>query len=177
MSMNSVVDGPPMSSWLLDSLRSAISPSLVTNAARRLDEREGAVHDGLAAALTTIVAALALRADDADMMRRVVLLFPGPHIDEHTVAALGMRELGDPASAPAHDAGEALLSLLFAGRRDAIAGSIANRASMRSESAWAILDVSAPLVLAGLGARMHAGTSPVGLLAMLQVNQRELITG
>jgi hypothetical protein len=173
--MTNVVDGGPMPSWLLDTLRSAISPTLVANAARHLDERPVAVQDGLTAAVTTIVAALALRADDADTVRRVVALFPGPAIDERVVAALGMRELGDPASAPAHDAGESLLAFLFAGRRDAIAASVARHAKLRTESAWAILDVSAPLVLAGLGARMHAGTSTVGLSAMLQAGHRELV--
>lgn len=153
---------------ILDSVTGLVNPPLVSEIAGRLREPEANVQRGLQTSITAIIAAVANKADDGNLMQTVfdaAKRFASGAIPTTPTAP------GDTVAGAESASGAAtgLLSSLFgSGTTSAVSTAIAGASGLRSESASTLLSMSVPIVLAWLGQRVRLeGMDASGLGAWL----------
>src|SRR5262245_40331712 len=107
---------------MLDQLRELVSPEMLSNLTAETGESESAVSNGLSAAIPTIAAAIANRADDRAFVRDLAV----------------QSAMTKPSIAPAR---------LFGSNLSAITAGIARSADIRESSSASLLTGAAALVL------------------------------
>ena len=152
---------------ILDSITGLVSPPLVSQIAGRLREPEANVQRGMETSITAILAAIASKAEDGNLMQTVLDAAKRVASDptSSASAALGTASGADSANGEA----TGLLSSLFGGGATAaLSTSIAGASGLRPESASTLLSISAPVVLSWLGQRARMeGLDASGLGAWL----------
>jgi len=122
---------------MLDQLRELVSPEMLSTLTAETGESESAVSNGLTAAIPTIAAAIANRADDRSFMSDLAGL-----ATKTSIAT-------DPASASA--AVGARLPALLGSNLSAVTAGIARGAGIRESSSASLIGAAATLVLGYLG--------------------------
>jgi OOP family OmpA-OmpF porin len=138
---------------ILDAITGLVNPQLVSQVAARLGEPEANVERGMQTSATTVVAALANKAGDGNLMETVLDTAKRISTDPG-VTASGAIGSGTAASEGASSPATGLLSSLFGGgSTTAVSTAIAGASGLRPESASSLLSMSVPLVLGWLGQR------------------------
>jgi outer membrane protein OmpA-like peptidoglycan-associated protein len=166
-----------MASSLLDSLRSLVTPDLLSRAASQLGEPESVTARGLQAAFPAILAALVNRAGEPSFLQRLLSMFQSSALDTGALSnpanLLGALQPG--SSSPLAQVSSQLLSLAFGGQTNRAADVIADASGARPASAGSLLTLAAPLVLGTLARRVRSEGLDAGGLANLLLGQKNAI--
>ncbi|PKV75141.1 OmpA family protein [Pontibacter ramchanderi] len=136
---------------LLESLRSYISPDLISRTSRELGESEPATAKAFGGVIPTVLAGLVSRTSEPGVMSSIYNMIRGS--DRNLLSNWGNTVPGAPdAAAPV---GHQFLSQIFGNNVDRVNDGISNFAGIKSSSVSAILAYVAPLVLGFLGKKTH----------------------
>jgi OOP family OmpA-OmpF porin len=165
-----------MSTNLLDSISSVLSPDLVSNAASALGESPVATGKAVGATIPVILGGLVRGTGDGNLMSQILNMLKSPANDgtvlrkpEIMLDALSGRPGG------ISDLGTSFLSTLFGGRLRTITDAIAQYAGIRSASAGSLLSMLAPVVLGVLGERVKRDNLDVGGVTRLLADQKDAV--
>lgn len=147
---------------LLDSLKSYITPDLISQASGMLGESESGVAKAVSAALPTLLSGLIHKSDDSSAMSGVMDLVTqnASHSDGVMSNLTGLLSGNSAASG----IGLSLISMLFGNKVSGVTDMLANVAGIKGTSVSALLGMAAPMLLSHLG---KSGTSLSGLTSML----------
>ena len=162
---------------LLDSLRSLVTPDLVSRFSSQLGESEAVTAKAVDTALPALLAGLATRADDTSLMQRLFELFSSPALDSRTLSnPTSVIEATQPGSTSSlSQLGSQFLSLLFGGQTRRISDGIAGASGARPTTASAVLGLAAPLVLGLLAKRTRDDGLDPSRLASLLLGQKSAL--
>ena len=154
-------------SSLLDSLKEQITPDVIRGLTSNLGESGDAVQKGLLGGATTILAALASKAQEPGFLSQIMNLISG--FMTRGASAMGAAAGGGSSTvANASQAGTSLLNMLFGNNISSIQSKIAEFSGMRASSAGSILAAAAPMVLGTLASKVSSqGLTASGLGSML----------
>jgi OOP family OmpA-OmpF porin len=159
---------------ILDSITGLINQPLVSQIAGRLGEPEANVQRGLQTSITAILAAIASKAEDGNLMRTVLDAAKRLASDPTSTAPAA---LDDTTAAGVSGEATSLVSSLFGGGTTAaLSTAIAGASGLRSESASTLLGMSAPVVLSWLGQRARAEGWDAGGLGAWLARERATLT-
>jgi hypothetical protein len=167
-----------MSTNLLDSINSVLTPDLVGNAATALGESPVATGKAVGATVPVILGGLVRGASDGNLMSQLMSILKSPANDG---AVLRRPELmldavtGRPGGIT--DLGNSFLGTLFGGRLRTVADAVAQYAGIRSSSSASLLTMLAPVVLGVLGDRAKRDNLDVGGITRLLSDQKDAIAG
>ena len=154
---------------LIDTVRSFMTPGLLSQASTVLGESQANVSRGLGAAVPAILAALLAKSSDAGAMRQIMDLLTDRSIDPS--AARNPAELmgtGGLPKSPLVDLARGFLSSLFDSRDAAVASAVASSAGLQPSSGSTLLGIAAPLVMSVLADRIRRdGLNATGLASLL----------
>jgi hypothetical protein len=140
-----------MASSLIESIQGILRPEMNQAIATRLGEPPEKVKDGLSTAMSAILAGLEKRSEDTDFLSQVVILVgeaSGHDILGH------LQELA--ANGPSGSSAELVkrfVWLEFVGEQNQVAGVVAQKSGVSTESAGELLRTAVPLIL-GFFAKM-----------------------
>jgi outer membrane protein OmpA-like peptidoglycan-associated protein len=162
---------------VLDAITGLVNPQLVSQIAGRLGEPEANVQRGMQTSATAVLAALASKAGDGNLMRTVLDTAKRFASDPAATASAAIGDAtagGDSTTSPA----TGLLSSLFGGgTTTALSTAIGSASGLRPESASSLLPMSVPLVLGWLGKRANQeGMDASGLGAWLARERDTLVS-
>ena len=162
---------------LSDTLRSFLTPELLSKASTALGESQGNVSRGLGAALPAILAALLAKSSDGGIMRQVMDLLTDRGVD--LSAARNPGELlgtSGLARSPLMDLGSRFLSLIFGTQTGSAASAVASSAGLKPSSGSTLLGMAAPLVMSLLGDRVRRdGLNATGLASLLSSERSSIM--
>lgn len=165
-----------MSTNLLDSINSVLTPDLVGNAATALGESPVATGKAVGATVPVMLGGLVRGASDGNLMRQLMSMLKSPANDG---AVLRRPELmldavtGRPGGIT--DLGDSFLGALFGGRLRTVADAVAQYAGIRSGSSASLLTMLAPVVLGVLGDRARRDNLDVGGITRLLSDQKDAV--
>lgn len=135
-----------MSEHLSQRLMDGIAPAKVLAISHLLEESEGAVHSGICALITTLLAGLSKKAMTLSGASDVFLMLTGPEVDLALPEALEL--MGSPGHANSlRNAGRRMLSTLFGAHRlDVLGPALADISGLRTSSANSLATLATPLV-------------------------------
>jgi outer membrane protein OmpA-like peptidoglycan-associated protein len=146
-----------MATSILDNLRQIISESAVSGIAERLGENQQNVSRGLNAGATSILAGLANKTGDSNMMRQTFDLISKPGAGVGAAADdVALAREGKPPTELANMSSRFLGDLL-GDRASAVNNVISQTSGLRAESASSIMRFAAPIVLGFLGRHVRTG--------------------
>jgi OOP family OmpA-OmpF porin len=163
-----------MPTTLIDSLKSLITPTVVSKAASQFGESEAAVAQALPAGAATVLAGLLGKANDSGSMGRIFELITDRSNDGTALSNIAGL-LGGGGGSPLVGLGSRLLSLLFGDRTSALSGALAGATGIKSSTASSILGFAAPLVMALLGSRARSEGLTASGLSSLLLGQKDSI--
>jgi outer membrane protein OmpA-like peptidoglycan-associated protein len=165
-----------MSTNILDSINSTLTPDLVGNAATALGESPVATGKAVGATVPVILGGLVRAASDGNLMSQIMNLLKSP-ANDGTVLRKPELILDTTTGRPSAmaDLGNSFLSTLFGGRLRTVTDAIAQYAGVRSGSSGALLSMLAPVVLGVLGDRVKRDNLDVGGVTRLLVDQKDAI--
>src|SRR5262245_4962778 len=166
---------------LIDTLRSFLTPELLSKASTALGESQGNVSRGLGAAFPAILAALLAKSSDAGVMRQIIDLLTDRGVDLSTARNPG--ELvgtsggtGGLARSPLIDLGSRFLSTILGPQTGAAASAVASSAGLQPASGSTLLGMAAPLVMSVLGDRVRRdGLNATGLASLLSSERSSIM--
>ncbi len=162
-----------MSTSLIDTLGSLITPASVGSLAGQLGESEAAAGRGLQAAGSSILAGLVSHLRDSGSMRQIFDLLGSRANDPGILDNLGGFLGAGPPSGALGDLGGKLLSAVFGARAEAVGDTIARTSGVGAKSASRLLAMAAPLVMAVLGREIKRGGLDLGGLTALLAGQKD----
>jgi OOP family OmpA-OmpF porin len=135
--------GNAMAESLFASLLQTVDRSNISQIASSLGESEYGIRKGLESSVASVLAAIAVKAEEPDALRRSLDLVPenAEEISWSSAAA----DLSAPDSWI--NRGERMLSSLFAGRGVAVASAVRRESGVGPETATTLLAITAPMVL------------------------------
>jgi outer membrane protein OmpA-like peptidoglycan-associated protein len=152
----------------IDSVKSLITPSLVSNVSTVLDESEATVTKGLGAALSTIFGTLASKADDRPFMSRVFEMVKDP--------AAETRLLGFPAGESSSTSlSGRFMWALFGRRTDSVDRALSSFTGVTPSKAASLLNLASPLALGYLGKTVRTGGMDIAGLSNMLLTQKNAI--
>jgi len=162
---------------LIDTLRSYVTPELLTQASTLLGESQGNVSRGLGAALPAILAGLMAKSSDTGAMRQIVELLADRSIDPSAVRnPAELIGTGGLARSPLVDLGNRFLSAVFGPQAGAVASAVASNAGIKASSGSTLLGLAAPLVMSVLGDRIRReGLNAAGLASLLSSERDSIL--
>jgi len=162
---------------LIDTLRSLLTPELLSQASSVLGESQGSVSRGLGTAFSAILAGLLAKSSDTGAMRQIMDLLMDRSIDPG--AARNPAELmgaGGLAKSPMIDLGSRFLSSVLGPQTGAVASTVASNAGLESSSGSKLLGLAAPLVMSVLGDRIRRdGLNASGLTSLLSSERDSIL--
>ena len=160
---------------LLDSLMALATPAAGA-LSRRLIESDDAISRGLRASLSSVLAGVIAKSDDAAGARQVFDLIVSPDNDTSAVANLDELVRSLPASATSGLSGS-LLDTIFDGRTNAVGDFIARTAGFRKPaSGLSLLAIAASLILGFVGRKAREDNlSADGLTSMLAAERDDIL--
>lgn len=145
---------------LLETLKSLVTPELLSKASGLLGDSEGALGKGLAAALPTMVLGAGSQAADSPGLAKAFDLLKGHDAGSDPVASSGNMADGNPIS-------EFLQSIL-GDKADAITSLIGNFSGVKGASAGGLMAIASGLLMNFLGGKVKTdGLNPAGLVSMV----------
>ena len=170
---------------LIDTLRSFLTPELLSKASAALGESQGNVSRGLGAAFPAILAALLAKSSDAGIMRQIFDLLmdrgvdlsaarnPGEIVGTSAGTSVGT---GGLARSPLINLGSRFLSTIFGPQTGAAASAVASSAGLQPSSGSTLLGMAAPLVMSVLGDRVRRdGLNATGLASLLSSERSSIL--
>jgi OOP family OmpA-OmpF porin len=162
---------------LIDTLRSLLTPELLSQASTVLGESQANVSRGLGAAFPAILAGLLTKSSDTGAMRQIMDLLMDQSFDPG--AARNPAELmgaGGLAKSPMIDLGSRFLSSVLGPQTGAVASAVSSYAGLRSSSGSTLLGLAAPLVMSVLGDRIRRdGPNATGLASLLSSERDSIL--
>jgi OOP family OmpA-OmpF porin len=154
---------------LIDTLRSLLTPELLSQASTVLGERQGNVSRGLSSALPVIFAGLLAKSGDSNVMRQIMDLLMDRSVDPDAARNPGdLMGAGGLAKSPLVDLGARFLSTVFGSQTGAVASTIATDAGLKPSSGSTLLGLAAPLVMSVLSNKVRReGLNATGLASLL----------
>jgi outer membrane protein OmpA-like peptidoglycan-associated protein len=166
-----------MSTTLIDSFRSLLTPDTVKSIADRFGESESGISRGVEAGFGSILLGLINKANDPGAMRDLHGLISNNAIGDATTASIGDLLSGGPSGSVLGGLGDRLLRLAFGGNTASIGEAVSRSAGVRSSTANGLLSLIAPILLSLIAGRVrNEGLSPSGLGSLL-LSQRDSIRG
>jgi len=165
-----------MSSSLLDSLSTLITPDLIGKAASFLGESDGATSKGLGAVLPLVLGGVATKAGDQGFASTLFDLVSNPANDGSLLGNVGSLLSPSAASSPMGALGGRLLNSVFGDNLGGVGSALSSHAGVKSSTASSLLGVAAPLVLSVLGKATRSGGLNTSSLANLLLGQKSAIT-
>jgi OOP family OmpA-OmpF porin len=161
---------------ILDSITGLANQPLVSQIAGRLREPEANVQRGMETSITAIVAAIASKAEDGNLMGTVLDAAKRVASDPTSGAPAALGNTAEAGGADREATG--LLSSLFGGgATGTLSTAIAGASGLRSESASTLLSMSVPVALSWLGQRARMeGLDASGLGAWLARERAALLS-
>lgn len=155
---------------LLDSLKSYITPELISKASGMLGESDSGVAKAVSAALPTLLSGLVHKSGDSSAMSGVMDLVTqnASHSDGVMSNLTGLLSGNSAASG----IGSSLISMLFGNKVSGVTDMLANVAGVKGSSVTALLGMAAPMLLSHLG---KSGTSLSGLTSMLSSQKDSIL--
>ena len=144
-----------MADNLLDSLRSLITPQVVTQTASALGETEGAISKGFTAAIPSLLGAMLSRTNDQGTMSQLFGFLNDSPDDRNVLNNVsGLLNIGKTNPSLASQSTR-LLGSLLGNRQSAFEGYLAEHAGIKRSSANAILGFVSPLLMLFLGNKIR----------------------
>jgi len=162
---------------LIDTLRTFLTPELLSKASTALGESQGNVSRGLGAAFSAILAALLAKSNDAGVMRQVMDLLMDRGVDLGAVRSPGeLVGTSGLARSPLTDLGSRFLSTILGGQTGAAASGVASSAGLQPSSGSTLLGLAAPLVMSVLGDRVRRdGLNATGVASLLSSERSSIM--
>ena len=162
---------------LIDTLRSFLTPELLSQASAALGESQGNVSRGLGTAFAAILAGLLAKSSDTGAMRQIMDLLMDRSVDPG--AARKPAELmgaGGLAKSPLIDLGSRFLSSALGSQTGAFASTVSTNAGLKPSSGSTLLGLAAPLVMSVLGDRIRRdGLNATGLASLLSSERDSIL--
>ena len=158
-----------MASSLIESILGILSPEMNQAIATRLGEPPEKVKNGLSTATAAILAGLEKRSDDTDFLSQVLIL-----VGEASGHVIVGQLHGLAANGPSGSSAELVkrfVWLVFVGEQNQVAGVIAQKSGVSTESAGELLRTAVPLIL-GFFAKM-ASSGNLSLSSLGSILQGE----
>jgi len=153
---------------ILESLMSALGPSVVDPIASRLGESNDTVQRGLQGSAAAMLGGIAAKADQPGFIGQIFSLVSNPA----NSATSPSNTISTPAStspgiggATATDLGSRFLSTIFGSNTSAVSDAVAKTSGLAGSKASALLTMAAPLVLGFLGQHVRENNLSEGDLA------------
>jgi OmpA-OmpF porin, OOP family len=164
---------------LLDSLKSYITPELVSSAASQLGESEGGIQKALGAALPTVLSAVMNKTQEGGPAAEGMFsLLQGAGTSGLLNNLGGLFGAGaNKASSETASTGNNLLNTLFGDKLGGISSSLSSVAGVGSSSASSLLSAGASLVAGFLGNKINSEGLGLGGLATMLAGQKDSIMG
>jgi outer membrane protein OmpA-like peptidoglycan-associated protein len=162
---------------LIDTLRSFLTPELLSKASTALGESQGNVSRGLGAALPTILAGFLAKSSDAGAMQQIMDLLMDRGVDLSAARNPGeLMGTGGLARSPLIDLGSRFLSSIFGAQTGAVASAVAGNAGLQPSAGSTLLGIAAPLVMSVLGDRVRRdGLNATGLASLLSSERASIL--
>lgn len=144
-----------MANSLIESIVGILSPEMNQAFAARLGEPPEKVKDGLSTAVAATLAALEKRSGDTDFLSQVLILVG--EASGHDILGQ-LHELA--ANGPTGSSAELVrrfVWLTFVGKQDQVAGIVAQKSGVSTESAGKLLRTAVPLILGFFGKMASSG--------------------
>jgi OmpA-OmpF porin, OOP family len=151
-----------MSENLLDSLKSYITPDLISKASSMLGESESGVSKGMAAVMPTLLSGLVNKSGDSNIMGSIMGLITDNKSGSEGILSNVSGLLS--SDSPSSSIGSSFLGMLFGDKQSGIGNLISSVAGIKGSSASSLLAMAAPLLLSHFG---KSGTTLSGLTSML----------
>ncbi|MCC6278977.1 MAG: DUF937 domain-containing protein [Saprospiraceae bacterium] len=161
---------------LLDTIKQHITPELIGQAARLLDENEGGISKAVGGLAPTILAGLLQKTGDAGVMGSIfntLSNFDSGILDNLSSLIGG----GNLAHNDPKDVSGQLLGTLFGAKVPAITNSISSFSGTKSSSTSSLLGLVGPLVLGVLSKKINSDGLSVSGLANLLTGEKNSILG
>lgn len=166
-----------MSTTLIDSFRSLMTPDTVRSIADRFGESESGIMRGVEAGFGSILLGLINKANDPGAMRDLHGLISNNAIGDATTGGIGDLLSGGPSGSVIGGLGDRLLRMVFGGNTASVGEAVSRSAGVRSSTANGLLSLVAPILLSLIAGRVrNEGLSPSGLGSLL-LSQRDSIRG
>ena len=164
----------PTMANLLDDALSYLSPDLISKAATTFGVPADGVQKAMAAALPTILGAVAGKAGDTGFMGQLFDMITHPANAGSPAASVGsaMEAMASGSSSPMLDMGKKLLATVLGGSGDGIASAIGRMAGLGS-SGSGIMGTVATIAMGALGNKVRNGGLNVGSLASMLMGEKD----
>ena len=164
----------PTMANLLDDALSYLSPDLISKAATTFGVPADGVQKAMAAALPTILGAVAGKAGDTGFMGQLFDMITHPANAGSPSASVGsaMEAMASGSSSPMLDMGKKLLATVLGGSGDGIASAIGRMAGLGS-SGSGIMGTVATIAMGALGNKVRNGGLNVGSLASMLMGEKD----
>lgn len=161
---------------LLDSIKSHITPELISQAATVLGEKENGIGKAVGALVPTILAGILNKSTDAHAMGNVFSLLS----DKGNAGFLdnlgGLIEGGNLAHNDPKDVAGDLMGTLFGNKVPAILNGLSSAANINSGATSSLLGMVGPLVMGVLGKKIASeGLNVSGLIHLLQGEKNSIL--
>jgi OmpA-OmpF porin, OOP family len=158
---------------LIDSLKSFVTPELISQAAGMLGESETSTAKGMGAAVPAILSGLLQKGSNTSGAGEILDLIKGGGHDGGILSNLGGLFGGDSNML---SAGSGILGSIFGDKIGSIASVISSVTGMGSGSSSSLLSMAAPLVMGVLGKKVASeGLSASGLMNLFS-SEKDSIT-
>jgi OmpA-OmpF porin, OOP family len=160
-----------MAENLLDSLKSYITPDLISKASSMLGESEGGVQKGMAAIVPTLLSGLVNKSGDSGVMGSVMNLISDNKSNSEGILSNVSGLLSNDS--PATGIGSNFLGMLFGDKQSGIGNLISSVSGIKGSSATSLMGMAAPLLLSHFG---KSGTTLSGLTSMLSSQKESILS-
>ena len=157
-----------MAENLIDSLRSLVTPQVLSQAASTYGETEGAVSKGLSTAIPSLLAAMLSKLGDQGAMSQVFALLSDPSNNGTTLSNLsGLLNpaKGNPGSV---SLATKFLSSTLGNRQGGFEGFLAESTGMKRTSVTSLLEFAAPMMMAFLANKIRKEGLSLSTLLKIQ---------
>ena len=159
---------------LLDDALGFLSPELISKAATTFGVPADGVQKAMAAALPTILGAVASKAGDTGIMRQVFEMITHPANTAAPAASVGsaLDAMASGGSSPMIDMGKKLLGTVLGGSGDGITSAIGRMAGLGTAGPG-IMSTVATIAIGALGNKVRTGGLNVGSLASMLMGEKD----
>jgi OmpA-OmpF porin, OOP family len=160
---------------ILGSVRDALAPGVVEQAAGLIGENTTSTRRGLEGAASSVLAGALGQASSTSGAERLLSTITGARYGADTLGGLDRQLAGGATTESFLSSGARLLSGLFGGRVDGVADAVAGTGGMGRSAAATLLRLAAPIVMGVLGTRVASGGLDAGGLSRLLTGERSSI--
>jgi OmpA-OmpF porin, OOP family len=159
---------------ILDDAMAFLSPELVGKAATIFGVPPDGIQKAMAAAVPTVLGAVAGKAGDSGLMGQLFEMIAHPANSTNPTETVGnaLAAMSAGASSPMLDIGKKLLSTVLGGSGDGIASAIGRMAGLGSAGSG-IMSTVATLAMGVLGSKVRSGGLNVGSLSSMLMGERD----